>query len=41
MQVVYTRCAGLDVHKATVVACVLVTQADGTVSEQAANRCAK
>jgi transposase len=28
MQVVYTRCAGLDVHKKTVVACVRIVQAD-------------
>jgi len=32
MQVVYERCAGLDVHKRTVVACVLCSQADGTVA---------
>ena len=31
MQVVYERCCGLDVHKKTVVACVLVTSADGVV----------
>ena len=31
MQVVHARCAGLDVHKRTVVACVLLTQPDGTV----------
>jgi transposase len=31
MQVVYERCCGLDVHKRTVVACVLVTPPDGTV----------
>jgi transposase len=31
MQVVHTRCAGLDVHKRTVVACVLLTHDDGTV----------
>ncbi len=31
MQVVYERCCGLDVHKRTVVACVLVTHPDGTV----------
>ena len=31
MQVVHARCAGLDVHKRTVVACVLVTHDDGTV----------
>jgi transposase len=34
MQVVYTRCAGVDVHKKSVVACVLVTQADGRVEKQ-------
>jgi transposase len=31
MQVVYERCCGLDVHKKTVVACVLLTGPDGTV----------
>jgi transposase len=31
MQVVYPRCCGLDVHKKTVVACVLLTDADGAV----------
>jgi hypothetical protein len=36
MQVVYPRCAGLDVHKRSVVACVLLTQADGTVRRHAA-----
>jgi transposase len=30
MRVLHHRCAGLDVHKKTVVACVLVTQPDGT-----------
>jgi transposase len=34
MQVVYERCCGLDVHKRTVVACVLLTQADGSVQRQ-------
>jgi transposase len=34
MQVVYERCAGLDVHKRTVVACVLSGQAGGPVSAQ-------
>lgn len=34
MQVVYRRCCGLDVHKKTVVACVLITQEDGTVERQ-------
>jgi transposase len=34
MQVIYTRCAGIDVHKKTVVVCVLLTQADGTVQKQ-------
>jgi transposase len=34
MQVVYERCAGIDVHKKTVVACVLVTEEDGSVRER-------
>ena len=34
MQVVYSRCAGLDVHKATVVACVLETQANRQVRRE-------
>jgi len=34
MQVVYERCCGLDVHKRTVVACVLLSQADGTVERE-------
>lgn len=32
MQIVHTHCAGLDVHKKTVVACVRLVQADGTIS---------
>jgi transposase len=31
MQVVHERCCGLDVHKKTVVACVLRNNADGTL----------
>src|SRR5690349_21626176 len=31
MQVVYNRCCGLDVHKKSVVACILITAPDGTV----------
>src|SRR3954462_14825678 len=31
MQVVHARACGLDVHKKTVVACVLLTAEDGTV----------
>jgi len=31
MQVLYAKCAGLDVHKRTVVVCVLLTLADGQV----------
>jgi transposase len=31
MQVQHTRCAGLDVHKKTVVACILTTSPDGQV----------
>jgi hypothetical protein len=34
MQVVPHRCAGLDVHTRTVVACVLVTQPDGTARRE-------
>src|SRR5437764_10712795 len=29
MQVVYERCCGLDVHKKSVVACVLITETSG------------
>ena len=32
MQIVHTHCAGLDVHKKTVVACVRIVQADGTIT---------
>jgi transposase len=35
MQVVYARCCGLDVHKKTVVACVLISSEDGTVQRHA------
>lgn len=34
MQVIHERCAGIDVHKKTVVVCVLVTQANGVVEKQ-------
>jgi transposase len=34
MQVVHARCCGLDVHQKTVVACVLLTEADGSVHKQ-------
>jgi hypothetical protein len=34
MEVVSTRCCGLDVHKRTVVACVLLSQADGLVRRE-------
>jgi transposase len=34
MQVVYTRCAGLDVHKKTVSACISVCDAEGTKQQQ-------
>jgi transposase len=34
MEVVNPCCAGLDVHKQTVVACALRTQEDGTVKKQ-------
>ncbi len=35
MRVVHARCCGLDVHKKSVVACVLITQEDGTVERKA------
>ena len=34
MQVVYQRCAGLDVHKKTVVVCVLRSTAKGTATQE-------
>ena len=34
MQVIYNRCAGLDVHSATVVACVMITESDGAFKKQ-------
>lgn len=33
MQVVHQRCCGLDVHKKTVVACIMITLLDGTVKK--------
>jgi transposase len=33
MQVLYPRCCGLDIHKKSVVACLLTTTADGTVEK--------
>jgi len=37
MQVVYPRCAGLDVHKKSVAACVLLTGTDGAVRRHRAS----
>jgi hypothetical protein len=34
LQVIHQRCCGLDVHKKTVVACILITAADGSVQKQ-------
>jgi len=34
MQVIHQRCCGLDVHKKTVVACILVTSQKGEVQKQ-------
>jgi transposase len=34
MQVIYPRCAGLDVHKKTIVTTILLTQPDGTVQKR-------
>jgi transposase len=36
MEVVYRRCAGLDVHKQSVVACVLTSTAQGKASQEVA-----
>ncbi len=36
MQVVHERCCGIDVHKKSVVACVLITRPDGRVQRRAA-----
>lgn len=33
MQVIHQRCCGLDVHKKTIVACILITAADGSVQK--------
>jgi transposase len=33
MQVLHQRCCGLDVHKKTIVACLLITAPDGTVEK--------
>jgi len=35
MQVLRPRCAGLDVHKKTIAACILLTASDGTVTQHA------
>jgi transposase len=34
VEIVHARCCGLDVHKKTVVACVLITGRDGGVERQ-------
>jgi hypothetical protein len=34
MQVVHARCCGLDIHKKTVVACVLLTGPNGHVHRE-------
>ena len=34
MQIIHARCCGLDIHKKSVVACVLVSEADGQVQRQ-------
>ena len=34
MEVLYPRCAGLDVHKDVVVACVRIAQADGKALQE-------
>jgi hypothetical protein len=34
MQGIYARCCGLDIHKKFVVACLLITGADGSVQKE-------
>ena len=34
MQVIHHYCCGLDVHKKTVVACILITSQDGSVQKK-------
>ena len=34
MDVVYERCAGLDIHKKLIVACVLVSESTGALRKQ-------
>ena len=34
MEIVHARCGGLDVHKKSVVACVLISQPDGLIERQ-------
>src|SRR5438128_11374198 len=34
MEIVHARCCGLDVHKKSVVACVLLSQPDGLIERQ-------
>ena len=34
MEIVHARCCGLDVHKKSVVACVLISQPDGLIKRQ-------
>ena len=34
MSVLFARCAGLDVHKLTVVACLMLTSATGTLTKE-------
>jgi hypothetical protein len=36
MEVIYARCAGLDVHKKTVVACVMHTKRNGHKEQESA-----
>ena len=34
VDVVHPRCCGLDVHKKTIVACVLISEGDGLLNRQ-------
>jgi hypothetical protein len=38
MEIVHARCCGLDVHKKSVVACVLISQPDGLLERPGADQ---
>ena len=34
MEVLYSNCAGLDVHQETIVACIMITDKDGRLEKE-------